>query len=352
MRLIAARDPSPGSPRALVLSRLLTLLGGLLWAACSDSGGDGDQCPVVGAAGCPCTPEGLCLGDLTCVAGLCASTPGGSSPATTTDDTDAAPTASEPSGATVPEPTTTTDDPPTTNDPTADDCPGAQALCDAVCVDLDADPAHCGGCGQPCAPGDVCDGGQCITIDDCTQDPCIGLTYCDEATRKCLPGCAFNPQCEAGEYCDTATHTCACTTGFNLCNGTCTPESSPTACGASCTVCQAPANGEAFCADGECDFECLGAYFRCGDQCFHYEEPVCLNDDNPNCEACPLGPHATNVYCGWNGSQDDCQAECEDGYEACGGECKLPEWSDCTKDSDCCVAHGYVCYQNSFCGPP
>ncbi|MBI4700763.1 MAG: hypothetical protein HY744_06305 [Deltaproteobacteria bacterium] len=39
-------------------------------------------------------------------------------------------------------------------------CSAGRADCDGKCVDLGAHPAHCGGCGQPCLPGEICAAGE------------------------------------------------------------------------------------------------------------------------------------------------------------------------------------------------
>lgn len=44
---------------------------------------------------------------------------------------------------------------------TPDQCEPHEMWCGA-CVDSNSDPAHCGGCNQPCAGGDVCEAGTCV----------------------------------------------------------------------------------------------------------------------------------------------------------------------------------------------
>ncbi len=42
------------------------------------------------------------------------------------------------------------------------ECPMGRELCDRMCVDLDEDPQHCGGCEAPCAVGAACENGECV----------------------------------------------------------------------------------------------------------------------------------------------------------------------------------------------
>jgi len=54
-------------------------------------------------------------------------------------------------------------------------CPADQAACGQVCVGVATDPMNCGGCGIPCAAGQICEGGACR---------CLSGTLCN---GSCLP---------------------------------------------------------------------------------------------------------------------------------------------------------------------
>lgn len=101
-------------------------------------------------------------------------------------------------------------------------CPeDAQARCDGVCVDPFRDPAHCGRCGRACDDGERCDRGMCQQV--CTAQSCGGLTWCDEVSGQCLPGCARDAQCGARERCDLPSRSCVCQAGTTPCaTGCCT----------------------------------------------------------------------------------------------------------------------------------
>lgn len=74
-----------------------------------------------------------------------------------------------------------------------------------ICVDVNADAAHCGGCGVACGDGEVCDAGSCVG--------------CPAGTDVCASGCVdtatdvFNcgscgAVCAAGQICEAGT--CGC----------------------------------------------------------------------------------------------------------------------------------------------
>jgi hypothetical protein len=105
---------------------LLTLLSAVIGVACG--GDDKDEC-AAGSYLCACTPEGFCLGDLTCVANTCVpasgttnqtTNPGTSNPGTSTDPTTTADPTADPTGG----PTTTTDP---TGNPTTGETAGSEA---------------------------------------------------------------------------------------------------------------------------------------------------------------------------------------------------------------------------------
>ncbi|WP_437999165.1 MXAN_6577-like cysteine-rich protein [Sorangium sp. So ce185] len=127
--------------------------------------------------------------------------------------------------------------------------------CSGGCVDLDINPHHCGGCGQECPAGQLCEGGACRCdgglaecgggCADLTKDP----LHCGGCDVRCGP----NATCVDGE--------CACDEGLTACDGKCVDLASHPqhcgACGAACgggLVCQA---GTCACIVGE--HEVLGS---------------------------------------------------------------------------------------------
>jgi hypothetical protein len=137
-----------------------------------------------------------------------------------------------------------------------DPCPRGFAQCGGRCVDLDADPAHCGGCDQGCS------------------DPLDGVLY-----DRCVGGA------------------CACAASHQVCDMACTDTTSDNqncgGCGATCEATQECSGGT--CQDVVCD-EGLAS-------CEGEGAPVCvdLNADALHCgechEACPVGADCSAGSC-------------------------------------------------------
>lgn len=160
----------------------------------------------------------------------------GSSGETTSVGTSSA----EPTQTSTPEPTDTGDAP-------GPGCAAPLAVCDGQCVDLEHDPAHCGGCNTPCDVQYACVAGECAAVcglgavvcgPSCVQldsDP----EHCGACDRACDPGVA----CVAGSCAPT------CPEGQQVCTGECTATaSSETHCGSCSDTCVA----DEHCVYGRC----------------------------------------------------------------------------------------------------
>jgi hypothetical protein len=85
-------------------------------------------------------------------------------------------------------------------------CPQGQTLCGDSCVDLNADPAHCGSCGKACASGSFCTNKMCL------RSPCDGLCSPPETVSLSVDGFRVDPLGTAGRcleisgYAPTATN--------------------------------------------------------------------------------------------------------------------------------------------------
>ncbi|MEZ4382271.1 MAG: VCBS repeat-containing protein [Nannocystaceae bacterium] len=197
-------------------------------ASASDSGSGTTQACVDGYEGCPCTPEGLCLGDLVCAAQGCvapggtggasesdsgsmsASEGSGSSDATSTGDVtastgDASTDATESASGTTDSDTATTggSDSDTTDsdsDSMTSDSDSGTSDSDSTTGDSDSttsdgstsdssggtDSTGGGVCGDGVVDGDeACDG------DDLGGASCVGLGY-KGGKLSCTPGCALS----------------------------------------------------------------------------------------------------------------------------------------------------------------
>jgi hypothetical protein len=77
-------------------------------------------------------------------------------------------------------------------------CSAGETDCGGVCVDLDENLSHCGGCNQPCVFGEVCCSGTCADLTThekhcgaCGQ-ACAGSDQC--LASRCTPGCCGDNQ--------------------------------------------------------------------------------------------------------------------------------------------------------------
>jgi hypothetical protein len=91
-------------------------------------------------------------------------------------------------------------------------CKTGLTACNDRCVDTNADPANCGGCGKSCGQGQGCADGTCNGCSD-------GQKACD---GRCIPAnaCCRDSDCAGGKRCQT-NGTCACPNNMKDCNGTC-----------------------------------------------------------------------------------------------------------------------------------
>lgn len=97
------------------------------------------------------------------------------------------------------------------SDPTTGGCPPDALECAGACVDPQSDPAHCGRCDTPCAPGERCELGACVV--GCEPDrtlcrgACVDTTadpeHCGACELACDPGLACQDSaCVEQELCD------------------------------------------------------------------------------------------------------------------------------------------------------
>lgn len=81
--------------------------------------------------------------------------------------------------------------------PTTGGCAGM--VCGGVCVDVMSDEAHCGGCEQACAPGEVCTAGDCVPQCDEGTVLCAGACVDTNFDAAYCGGC--DVACDAGDPC-------------------------------------------------------------------------------------------------------------------------------------------------------
>ncbi|MBN8609275.1 MAG: hypothetical protein J0L92_01735 [Deltaproteobacteria bacterium] len=119
-----------------------------------------------------------------------------------------------------------------------DACPAPTRLCGSVCVDVEADPDHCGACGQRCVPlagsipfcasylcvRAVCRPGfaNCDTdrLNGCEVDVDASIEHCGRCDHACEGAPHASPVCRRGDCaltcesgwtdCDTSIAGCEC----------------------------------------------------------------------------------------------------------------------------------------------
>jgi hypothetical protein len=199
------------------------------------------------------------------------------------------------------------------------DCDPGMSFCAGKCVDPQSHPLHCGGCDMACEGGEVCVDGNCVFIEDCTQQECPGFSYCDLETMQCVPGCTLDSQCTVGEVCNLASHQCECGSYSEPCTS---------------------------------DDECLGAYCHvvpflggvCGecasdDQCTNgCTAPNYFGPDGVGPDCLPV----SGSYCNDGSLGEGCQTDaacvggltCENAMSLL-GLIEINGCSDCASDADC-----------------
>lgn len=211
------------------------------------------------------------------------------------------------------------------------------------CTDPRVDARNCGACGVVCASG-VCAGGSCVEP-TCALS-CEGTTVCcSSAWAWGAEGCtspardrwncgACGNICAPGHICDHGQ--CTCGLGTADCGtGTCQSVlDDPSNCGACGSVC---AGDTPVCDKGVCVGTCLSVdLVDCGDTC------VDLEWDSANCGAC-------GVQCGKGTGTTACvQGKCvpcaEAGLTECSGDCEDLRFSD-----NNCGACGAACGPDQAC---
>jgi len=205
-------------------------------------------------------------------------------------------------------------------------CEAGMTSCDASCVDLQSDPAHCGACSEACSDGEVCSLGAC-------EPSCAdGLLDCD---GSCVDGqssavhCgACGSTCEAGEICEDGDCRISCEEGTSYCGEACvdtqTDRENCGSCGSAC------GNGRV-CVSGACKNDCPAPHRLCDGTCVDVEE--------------------SDLHCGICGNACEADEACEGGV--CSAICPAPTTYcdhegvvaclDLQSDASSCGSCGSVC---------
>jgi hypothetical protein len=218
-------------------------------------------------------------------------------------------------------------------------CPEPLTLCDGVCVDLQSDPDHCGGCGTACTGEQVCSEGDCVAacgegLTNCSG-ACVDLSVhplnCGRCGRECPGAEGADPVCEDFDCKLVCLPGLWDIDGEPGCEYACTPTASEEACDGLDNDCNG-ATDEAF----ECVYEtAVSCTTACGtegsgtctDRCELPRGALCLPPD----EIC-------------NGQDDNCDGHCDEPADCCAGT----GWA-CV--NACGVGGSQICTDRCAAGP-
>lgn len=207
-----------------------------------------------------------------------------------------------------------------------DDCESGQRWCPSGCTDTQTDSRNCGGCGNICLAGQVCQAGTC----SCPTGEQLCAGECFDTRSSPLHCGTCNNACPAGQTCNAGVCSGSCPTGQTSCSGRCTDlRNDPANCGACGQACGA---GEP-CFEGACQSGCPVGFTECSGRC------VDLQKDEENCGSCG---HACAA--GESCDAGTCGIRCPEGYTGCGGVCV-----SLASDFNNCGSCGHACDPGQVC---
>lgn len=181
-------------------------------------------------------------------------------------------------------------------------------------------PSHCGGCGRPCATGQVCSNATCVSNCAAGLTLCNGacvnlatdLAHCGACNRQCSTSTRATPTCMAsacGFRCNAGYGDCDRSPANDCETDTLTNVNHCGGCNNRCTF----ANGTPSCMNGNCAGTCAADYSDCNDLALDGCETH-VTDDPFNCGGCGQRC-ATNALC------QNRQCVCPTGQTLCNGVC-------------------------------
>lgn len=212
------------------------------------------------------------------------------------------------------------------DDPDVEGCAEGETRCDGRCVDTDEDTDHCGSCDNRCndpARGSVqCRDGVCEVECDFGYGAC-GVRCVDFTTDPDhCGGCGEVFECETDEVCSAEVCRKECDEWLTQCSRSCVDlDTNVDHCGGCGERCAAPKNGWAICEAGSCGVDCDEGFEICdGELCVDLFEGISIEDGIEHCGEC--GEVCDDPEDGSSSCVDgSCEFECDDGFEACDGEC-------------------------------
>jgi hypothetical protein len=217
--------------------------------------------------------------------------------------------------------------------PAGQTCPKPQIWCNGRCVDPATDLGNCGGCMNPCQPGQPCIGGKCVS-----ENPGMPGTpgILEIPETPAIPGTSGTPVTPG------TTGSPSCSSGQTNCYGSCVDLQSDTGhCGTCNTKC---ASGKV-CSSGSCTITCSAGQNNCGGSCINTQTSSqhCGKCNNP----CSSGQTCQNGKCGLYAvvMTLDPHAICmASGKSWCWGTC-----ADIQTDTGNCGSCGKKCQAGSLC---
>jgi hypothetical protein len=237
-------------------------------------------------------------------------------------------------------------------------CPTGQSCCGGACVDPQANRAHCGGCDQACSVPNgaalcmdgVCAVGACTApfadcdraaANGCETDTLTSTAHCGSCGNACAPRANSAASCAAGRCAYT------CDAGFADCDGDpangCEADTRAStahcgACGRACDL----ANATAACVAGACAVaRCDASFGDCDGNAANgceVDTRVSVSHCAACGAACPARPASLQ---GCVASR--CVLACLSGYQDCDGDAANGCEVDVRTDGRNCGACGRVC---------
>ena len=204
-------------------------------------------------------------------------------------------------------------------------CVAPKASCGVnTCVNLQADPLHCGACGTACATGQSCVDGACACPANTTScgGACIALELDSKNCGACGVTCRADQACSAGK--------CGCPQGTGVCGDRCAATGADAR---NCGGCGKNCAGTQLCQAGSCVTTCTDPALKsvCGTGC------VDLTKDPLNCGKC-------GESCASDRSCLASACVCNGGKTSCGTAC-----ADLQSDAANCGGCGKACAQGQSC---
>jgi hypothetical protein len=195
---------------------------------------------------------------------------------------------------------------------------------------------QCSGATPDCSGGSCTDGCSPATLTSCNGS-CVDTTSSSTNCGTCGNACPVPAHGSA----TCAMNTCGirCAGAFHACGDTCADNTSPATCGSSCTACPTTADGVsmAICsAEGVCGVACDSSHHSCdmGMTCSSNTDPATCG---ASCAPCAAVMNAT-ASC----PASTCEYACDAGYTACGGT-PASGCVDLSTDASNCGACAHPC---------